>query len=365
MISIIVPAHNEQARISRTLEAIHESARAAGLAYEIIVVNDASTDATPDIARQHGAFVLSVNHRQIAATRNSGGRAARGSRLFFVDADTTINPEALAAALGQMDKGAVGGGAPVRFDGELPLYGHLVNLIAGLLIKLAGFPGGAFMFCTREAFLASGGFNERLFWAEETVWAMALKRQGRFVVLWPRVTTSGRRMRAIFRDMSLLQAPLFFVRLFASPSKVLTRRSSVEKIWYDSNRHDDDKMPNSLGARISHFIVLAFFLMLVTAPIWDFIPWSWTPLATPSGKIRFAVVGLLCHFALGLWPCAVILFVILMRQKPGLDSIRLVLLITFCAWQAWQCTAGVISVWTHLLSGHGQPASLAGRFIVF
>ena len=77
MISFIVPAHNEQASLGRTLEAIHQAARVVGQPYEIIVVDDASTDATPEIAAQNNARVVSVNHRQIAATRNSGARRAR------------------------------------------------------------------------------------------------------------------------------------------------------------------------------------------------------------------------------------------------------------------------------------------------
>ena len=87
MISFVVPAHNEQACLGRTLQAIHESARVVDQPYEVIVVDDASTDATSDLARQNNARVVSVNHRQIAATRNSGGRAAQGERLFFVDTD--------------------------------------------------------------------------------------------------------------------------------------------------------------------------------------------------------------------------------------------------------------------------------------
>ena len=98
-ISFVVPAHNEQASLPRTLQAIHDSARPTGQSYEIVVVDDASTDGTAEIARQHGAAVISVHHRQIAATRNSGGRAARGERIFFVDADTKANARAVAAAL--------------------------------------------------------------------------------------------------------------------------------------------------------------------------------------------------------------------------------------------------------------------------
>src|SRR3954466_6504212 len=83
MISFIVPAHNEEACLGRTLEAIRESADGLALAHEIIVVNDASSDRTAEIASEHKARVVDVKHRQIAATRNSGARTAVGDRLFF------------------------------------------------------------------------------------------------------------------------------------------------------------------------------------------------------------------------------------------------------------------------------------------
>ena len=71
MISFIVPAHNEEACLARTLPAIHEAARVVGHPYEVIVVDDASTDATAEVARENNARVVSVKHRQIAATRNA------------------------------------------------------------------------------------------------------------------------------------------------------------------------------------------------------------------------------------------------------------------------------------------------------
>ena len=54
----------------------------------MIVVEDASTDRTASIAAQFDARILHVVHRQIAATRNAGARAARGNTFFFVDACT-------------------------------------------------------------------------------------------------------------------------------------------------------------------------------------------------------------------------------------------------------------------------------------
>jgi len=344
MVSFIVPAHNEEACLVDTLPAIHEAARAVGQPYEIIVVDDASTDATAEIARQHEARVVAVNHRQIAATRNSGGRAASGERFFFIDADTIVNSRAVASALRRMDKGAVGGGAPVAVDGLVPLYIRLISFLSVPVAKLAGFTGGAFMFCTRDAFYASGGFSERVYWAEEGLFALALKREGRFTVLWQRVLTSGRR----FRKVSGLQMLLGSVRILFSPLKMFTQRSSVEKIWYDSNRVDDDKMPDSLGARISNGIALVITIDLVTALFWDFVPWSLTPLATPLGKIRFINATFLCHLALVLWPVAAILFVNLLRQKRWAGSLHSMALIAFCLWNAWGATAGVIRIWTLL-----------------
>ena len=346
MISFIVPAHNEEACLARTLQAIHESARVVGQPYEVIVVDDASTDATAEIARQNSARVVSVNNRQIAATRNAGGRAARGDRLFFVDADTTANPRAVAAALRYMDKGAVGGGAPTWFEekDKVPPLIQPLGFWAVLLPKLIGFTGGAFMFCTREAFHATGGFDERLYWAEEGSFALRLKREGRFLVLWDRVFTSARR----FRTLSALQLPAFIARLVFSPIETFTQRSSVEKIWYDSNRDAAAKAARSLTVKVSNGIVLLILLVVITEPIWCYAPWSWTPLSSPFGKTRFVVGTILCHVGLLFWPLGIFLLVNLLRQKRWTGVIQSLALIAFLWWQAWGATHGVFRFWTRI-----------------
>src|SRR5687767_8584945 len=165
MVSFIIPAHNEELWLPGTLTAIRESVGTSSEPWEVIVVNDASTDRTEEVARQHGATVVNVNHRQIAATRNSGARVARGQRLIFVDADTIVTPSVVQAALHSMDKGAVGGGALTRFDRGAPLYAHLLLRWIGFFTWLAGVSGGAFMFCTRQAFDAVKGFDENLYGA--------------------------------------------------------------------------------------------------------------------------------------------------------------------------------------------------------
>jgi glycosyltransferase involved in cell wall biosynthesis len=121
MISFIVPAHNEELLVGQALSALELAARASREKFEIIVVDDSSTDHTSAIATEHGAKVISIQRRQIAAARNAGARQAQGDILFFVDADTLATPKAVAAGVQAIRHGAVGGGCVFNFDGSLKL----------------------------------------------------------------------------------------------------------------------------------------------------------------------------------------------------------------------------------------------------
>jgi glycosyltransferase involved in cell wall biosynthesis len=199
LIAFIVPAHNEEQLIGRTLESIHESARAVSTPYEILVADDASTDRTAEVARALHARVVSINRRQIAAARNAGAHAALqndGVRLLvFVDADTSVNSATLRAMLDAIDQRAVAGGATVQFDGQIPRWAQITLSVLTAVFRLFKWSGGCFMFCRRDAFEAAGGWDESLFAAEELAMAQALKRHGRFVVLRESVVTSGRKLR--------------------------------------------------------------------------------------------------------------------------------------------------------------------------
>jgi glycosyltransferase involved in cell wall biosynthesis len=232
-VSFIVPAYNEEVLIGRTLAALADAGSALGRPFEIIVADDASTDGTAEIARAHRARVVSVQNRQIAATRNAGGRAAAGAMLIFVDADTIVTPAAVAAAVDAMLRGATGGGCAFRFDGRVPLYGRVLQAVAGPLYRILGLASGCFLFCTRQAFEAIGGFDDRLFGAEELAMSQALHRQGRYVVLREPVTTSGRKLRAY----SARQMLGLLARLALAGRKGVERR---QDIWYGERPLDPD-----------------------------------------------------------------------------------------------------------------------------
>src|SRR5262245_27044096 len=126
MISFIVPAYNEEHELSNTFAAIREAASGATEPHEIVVVDDASTDATPKIASDAGAKVIPINRRQIAASRNAGARAAQGEYLFFVDADTRINRAHVSGGIAAMEGGYAGGGARVALGGLVLYCGGLL-----------------------------------------------------------------------------------------------------------------------------------------------------------------------------------------------------------------------------------------------
>src|SRR5262249_31626778 len=117
MLSFIVPAYNEELELSSTIAAIRAAASCAAQPYEIIVVDDASTDATPQIASRAGAKVIPIRRRQIAAARNAGARAAQGEYLFFIDADTRINRAHVSGGIAALEGGNAGGCARVELVG--------------------------------------------------------------------------------------------------------------------------------------------------------------------------------------------------------------------------------------------------------
>jgi glycosyltransferase involved in cell wall biosynthesis len=235
MISFIVPAYNEERLLGRTLAAIDAAARSLGEPFEIVVADDASTDQTATIAEAAGARLVHVACRQIAGARNAGAKAASGEWLIFVDADTLVTPRVVSAAVAALRAGAAGGGCCFRFEGRVPLYAKALVAVAMPLYRIIGLASGCFIFCTRAAFEAAGGFDETLFGAEEAVMSRALRRQGRFVVLREEVLTSGRKLRAY----SMLEVLAFLTRMIFTGPWMLRRREGLD-IWYGERRRDPD-----------------------------------------------------------------------------------------------------------------------------
>jgi glycosyltransferase involved in cell wall biosynthesis len=236
MISFVVPAYNEELLLGATLRAINDAAQVVGEPYEIIVADDASSDRTAAVAESNGARVVRVEHRQISATRNSGARAAKGDLFIFVDADTIVNAAVVRAAVQAIRKGAVGGGCAVEFDGQVPVYFRVLLPLMIVGCRLLRMAAGCYLYCTRPAFEATGGFDETRFGGEELVLSRALGQLGRFVILRQTVVTSGRKART------------YSVReiVGALGAAAVKRRTSAKErhgleLWYGERRVDPEQ----------------------------------------------------------------------------------------------------------------------------
>jgi len=106
-VSIVLPCHNASEFLSETLDSVLAQSFTD---WECVVVDDASTDGSPDVIARYAATDLRIRpvYREVnggaAEARNAGVAAARGRYLAFLDADDLWKPEKLARQLAFMEE---------------------------------------------------------------------------------------------------------------------------------------------------------------------------------------------------------------------------------------------------------------------
>ena len=160
-ISIIIPARNEEYFIKLTLSSIQASEKNHNLDYEIIIVNDSSTDRTKAVALNcDNVKVYDVNFKNRSKARNFGASKANGDYLLFVDADTTISKELLINSLN-----CVNATKKVLWYKQLPLEkdikGQLYFFIFNKISRYYPMHSPVIFF-ERNLFFSLGGFDESL-----------------------------------------------------------------------------------------------------------------------------------------------------------------------------------------------------------
>ncbi len=177
LISVIIPAHNEEKYIGRCIESISRAAVRAPGNVEIIVVCNRCTDRTAEIAGANGARVLFNGDRCIAKVRNDGIAAAEGEIIVTIDADNRMTEGTLEEICRLLGSGRyIGGGAPIRFERySFPLWCN--DILCRVSFRLTGLYSGIF-WAEKDSFEAIGGFTEQKA-MEDVATAKALKRCGK------------------------------------------------------------------------------------------------------------------------------------------------------------------------------------------
>ena len=241
LLSITVPAYNEEKIIAecvRNLRAACSQVLPDGGSFEIIVVDNNSSDRTAELARAQGARVVFEPRNQIARARNCGARAASGEWLLFVDADSTVPPLLLRDTLQAIETGRViGGGATLRFPPGAAWLMRFSAAAWNVISRLFRLAPGSYLFCHAEAFHEAGGFDETLYASEEIALSRELKRLAsrrrlRFAILTRHPFLTSDRKWRLFGAGALLRG-LF--RFALAPRKSVRDRDRCD-FWYDSRR---------------------------------------------------------------------------------------------------------------------------------
>jgi glycosyltransferase involved in cell wall biosynthesis len=200
-LSVVIPVRNEERYIGRALASVASQTLAAS-SLEAVVVANGCTDRTAELVRE-----FAVGHRElavqlieleqpgVAAAKNIGARAARAPVVLFLDGDSAMPPALAAHILGMRRRGVRA--ATIRITADSRdildnLWFALVEVGKRVLRVRANMS-----FCDRDLFLAVGGFDPSLRFAEDLDFLRRVARSGVRVdhVFRPAIATSPRRIR--------------------------------------------------------------------------------------------------------------------------------------------------------------------------
>jgi GT2 family glycosyltransferase len=221
VVSIVIPTYNRAAFLDGCLQSLLQQEYPYD-SYEIIVVDDGSTDRTEDIVGSLRSSVkapalhyLRRNHCGPNAARNAGIAAAKGRLICFVDDDVEAPPlwlqSLVAGARRHPGAGCVGGPIRLRLEGKAPRscgrerLGE-TQLDLGDADGAANFVWSANMVVTREALDLAGHFNDKLpIYADEIEWEARLKQRGGKIIYVPEAWLWHRRAADDLRLIRLLR----------------------------------------------------------------------------------------------------------------------------------------------------------------
>ena len=189
MISIIIPAHNEEHYLGRTLDALM---RQNYRWFEVIVVANGCTDRTAEVARGQCHRLITLSQKSLGIARNLGARMARGEILLFLDADTTLEPMALRRIQEEFTVNHAAATLTGKPDSDRLLY-RAFYFVKNSIHWLRHNGSSGVIICWKKHFEQVGGFDEGLEVRENSELIRRLKAFGTYKLITDLTATTSMR----------------------------------------------------------------------------------------------------------------------------------------------------------------------------
>ena len=195
-ISVIVPARNEERFIGMCLQSLINLEYPSNK-YEIIIVDNGSTDRTYDIALQYTKLHTNIKIIQelenftCAAAKNRGIYKAKGEIFALIDADAVASPQWLRKAIECMDyeKADIVGGAIKPLHQNPPSWWEIYDILFAYdqetFVHNLHFTAGVNTIAKKIIFDRIGLFNPKLRWSEDLEWGQRAYAAGAKIVYCP------------------------------------------------------------------------------------------------------------------------------------------------------------------------------------
>jgi len=225
-ISVIIPAHNEEKYIRKTLHSLKNQTYQN---YEAIVVANGCTDQTEEIVKKRAdekLRVLSLAKANVSVARNAGALNANGNILLFLDADTTLENDSLQKINQQFTEEYSVATTLVKPDEDKLKY-KLAMGFKNFYHRTKLYQGSSgTLICRKEDFNVVNGYNPDIIVKEHRKLAIKLKKLKGFTCIDTNVTTSMRR----FKRWGLTKATLFWLGQWLKNYTGDLKKSEYEKV---------------------------------------------------------------------------------------------------------------------------------------
>ena len=191
MISIIIPAYNEEKYIESTLQSI---AQQTFKDHETIVVANGCTDKTIEIAKKYPCKIIEIGEPNVRRARNKGAEAASHKILLFIDADTRLSPNTLSTISNEFSRATAVATALWQPNHALLRY-RLIFGLRNLIHRYHLYHGSAAgtIIAWKDNLLNAGGFDSSRNVSETKQMIDKLTENGAYKVINTTVTVSTRR----------------------------------------------------------------------------------------------------------------------------------------------------------------------------